>query len=579
MTFRGTTLPLALICALVCAAAGYVAAPAAAQQALPITWSGTITVNDRFTHTYTGGTAVTLIDTTYTISGQGDPLVGDTTTSVFVSYDVSGNSTTTSGSATFGPADASSCGVAGSIDVSVAGVGSYQTVSDNFGGNLVFDWAASLLEFSGSQAGTFDIELPSATQVAHTSECGDVVSVLPPAHIGQLGGPRLEKDPLFDDQDRDFRLPVTTVGSELLVQGVFARSAGGGSAGLGGNGLPIGNTSNFDPMGLASTEVSLAQHIEVDLRGEFPGGGDPPVVCPDGISTADVAGSDPTYMGLPAPALARFPNDHAVCAAVWPPSLDEAFVPQGLALVGEGTAYVSGYVGTSRGDTSDEFCRLIRVDLRTGDALFSRDFARSVCRHGGGIAIDPAGRVWVSDTPALVLLDAGIADTTPQLIKLVRPPGEPTEPDINGSFLAEDPDGSHLWVGDFKARKLYRFPYAALLGAPRPRPGKAPRVSIADATGELDLPAKPQGATFHDGALWIASSKASCGQLTAPTGLYGFGPGAEELEFAGDGSLWAVFESGTRKYSHRTLRRDYPFFPVIARFDTTKLNEPDDCNF
>jgi len=67
--------------------------------------------------------------------------------------------------------------------------------------------------------------------------------------------------------------------------------------------------------------------------------------------------------------------------------------------------------------------------------------------------------------------------------------------------------------------------------------------------------------------LFLKHSK--CGVLSV--GLtnrtrYGFGPGSEEIQFANDGTLWAVFEAGSSRFPN-------PFFPVIARFDVAEFNE------
>ena len=79
----------------------------------------------------------------------------------------------------------------------------------------------------------------------------------------------------------------------------------------------------------------------------------------EGIEPNDVLGP---VLGAPPPLSSFPPNDDAACAAVWVPTRDEGFVPQGLALQGDGTALVSGYIhppGDGRKDTSNEHCRVV----------------------------------------------------------------------------------------------------------------------------------------------------------------------------------------------------------------------------
>lgn len=75
----------------------------------------------------------------------------------------------------------------------------------------------------------------------------------------------------------------------------------------------------------------------------------------------------------------------------------------------------------------------------------------------------------------------------------------------------------------------------------------------------------------------VSSSTSKCGVLTAPglipDGRTGFGPGSEEIEFAGDGSLWGVFEAGSLEFPGA------PFFRVVARFDLETLTKGPSCSY
>ncbi len=126
---------------------------------------------------------------------------------------------------------------------------------------------------------------------------------------------------------------------------------------------------------------------------------DPSSAPCDGLTRSEVIGDRPLYLD-PLPELAAFPNDDAACRAVWVPSLNDAnFVPQGLALAGNTTAYVSGYSGfVPPNDGRFERCRVIKVDLLTGAVLDRRDFGITKlqqCHHGGGIGLDNQEDLWL----------------------------------------------------------------------------------------------------------------------------------------------------------------------------------------
>lgn len=296
---------------------------------------------------------------------------------------------------------------------------------------------------------------------------------------------------------------------------------------------------------------------------------DPQPVC-DGLTTDEVRGPQPSYLGPPLPPLAGFPNDNVACQAIWVSSLDEGFVPQGLALRGNGTALVSGYVYDRLVD-DDLYCRIAGVSLLNGAPLgifdFTTKYKKRGCKHGGGVQIDGDGRVWLAETGTLFLLDKGKLFTGEFPVRgAIRLEG------FKGSFLAGG-RGDTLWIGDHDAHTLHEFSISRLLDLALATGEKVEVLSTTD-PGHLDaidtFP-KPQGADFHAPGLWVASSTSTCGALT--TGIvdrtqYGFGPGVEEIEFAPDGTLWAVFEAGSLKYA------DAPFFPLLAQFDPAKLSLP-----
>ena len=274
----------------------------------------------------------------------------------------------------------------------------------------------------------------------------------------------------------------------------------------------------------------------------------------DGLEYAEVVGLPPMVR-----ALSVFPNADAACEGVWVPTVNPllgSFVPQGLAIEGR-TALVSGYFK----DGPDEV-RLLQVNLDTGALLAARTL--SGLGHGGGLALDGQGGLWLADTNDLWRLERSslfaVNPPAPQRIKLKQP--------LQASFLANGSSG-FMWIGTYEKSgpsAMYEFSVAYLnqwLGKPQ-------LLQAGFAATKLILANKAQGAAFHGGALWVSSSTSTSGTLTRTASpvvtAFGFGPGVEEFEFDGNGDLWAVFEAGTAP--------DYlgAFYPVIARFDPALID-------
>jgi hypothetical protein len=269
-----------------------------------------------------------------------------------------------------------------------------------------------------------------------------------------------------------------------------------------------------------------------------------------GITVADVGGTAPSTVR----SLARFPNDHAVCEAVWVPLLDAGTVPQGLALVGDGTTLVSAHVNDLRSTA-----RIVKMDLRTGSVLARVDVEKG--GHGGGIEIDEAGGVWVASSTKL-LYWPNIGAVFSSKYRRVRVSTQADDP-FKASFITRGVGGT-LWIGSFQTQELLRFSHTFLTSVA----GTTRAITRADAISVRPIGSRPEGAAFWDGGLHVASSSASCGVLRTPSGArFGFGPGAQEIEFASDGSLWGIFQAGSARYP------DAPYFPVVARSDRSALTE------
>ena len=281
-----------------------------------------------------------------------------------------------------------------------------------------------------------------------------------------------------------------------------------------------------------------------------------------GVTASAVIGAHPSSLLLQRE-LATFPNSDAVCRAYWIPALDAGFVPQGLAFLGGGQALISGYTNSTKR------CRVVLLNLATGNGNTLYNSPTSDCKHGGGIQVDAAGRIWLADTDHLFLLDRAklLAGTNPVLRLITLK--------ISGSFLAGGQDGT-LWIGEFeknKAGRILQYPISLLL--------QAVAIGEKQAINQRSTPPLDQGAAFANTALWTTSSTSRCGALALlpavgpPAPSKGFAPGAEEIEFAPDGTLWGVSEAGTLEYPLA------PFFPVLAQYDASKLSvgSAPNCSF
>jgi hypothetical protein len=263
-------------------------------------------------------------------------------------------------------------------------------------------------------------------------------------------------------------------------------------------------------------------------------------------------------------ALARFGNDHAMCAGLWLPGADRWLVPQGMA-VSDGLAYVAGFDGTKTG--SRRLCTIESVDLGTG-RLVARAYPvrgqvgprdPTECRHGGGVLVDEHG-VWLAETQRLWLLDPATL-----AVRRVWAIDEP----VRGSFAVWGRDGE-LGLGRFRAAhqgRVWWYDVERLLAS------SDYEIAATDARGSVAAPAAAQGAVWAElggigPGLWFATSTSSCGVLVGPDGRRrAFIPGAESMSLVGDHGLWVVSESGSRLYQ----RKGRPMTPMLARFDTAAL--------
>ena len=243
-----------------------------------ITWEGTITVRDRYTHDYSQssggnscfGAVVTTITTRYTVTKSSGVVTNVKQMTTDAKYALDQEVSTMSGSV---QCFIESCDVTRTSTIDSSG--DFQTIYGPFGGEMRY-WADDKkLEFAsipGERNGERDIVFGGARFVAASPCPGDTGGALPDVHVGGSGGPRLEVG-----GQGDFRLPVTKTrdpknpNKELLrVNGTFGFQLSGGNPGRPANGLPIGNFSNFSAFNegtLGTKEVSLTETVTADLRG------------------------------------------------------------------------------------------------------------------------------------------------------------------------------------------------------------------------------------------------------------------------------------------------------------------------
>jgi len=288
------------------------------------------------------------------------------------------------------------------------------------------------------------------------------------------------------------------------------------------------------------------------------------------IAYDDVAGRAPSYVDGP---LADLPNDHAMCAGLWLPRTSADFVPQGLVVRGH-TAWVSGY-DEGRSRVGSDTCRILRLDLRTGEEIAQRAPIQADpaprgpanCRHAGGLSMDEHG-LWVSQFTKVWLLDPDTFDVL-RVWHLVD--------QVRGSFLVHDGRG-RLGVGGFHGDRhwpLHWFEPDVLF-----EPGRLD-LTPDDAAAVQPGPPAGQGALWADlgpgpAQVWFARSNTYCSELWAgPRRRFAFLPGAEGVSYA-RGRVWVVSETTAAPYFLDGAR---PVVPTLAAYDVSDFRrwERSDC--
>jgi hypothetical protein len=278
---------------------------------------------------------------------------------------------------------------------------------------------------------------------------------------------------------------------------------------------------------------------------------------------ADIAGTKPAYLEA---ATTSIPNEGAIVRRVWTPGVEEGFIPQGLT-VAAGHVLVAMYRATEPKQNTGP-CRVYRVEIASGAVTGSFDLPPALCGHAGGLAYLGNGQLLLADTKQLLRIDLERAFSTGKAEQAMRGTLK-LGGALRGSFAAFD--GKDPWIGtwtkEINDARMYRFS-AELFDE---RDGQVIREDVA--LESIPIPVEVQGAGFaKDGKLWLSASNSRWGKLYCVDrqgkveAQFPMVAGVEDIDFDVDGGLWAVSESGTRKYLQWETR-----FPFLFRLDVGKL--------
>ena len=284
---------------------------------------------------------------------------------------------------------------------------------------------------------------------------------------------------------------------------------------------------------------------------------------------AAVLGVPPDYTSR---AISEVPNQEAIRARIYAPGLSDGFVPQGVAVV-DGALWVATYQSRDRSQNRGP-CRVFKIDASDGRVI--GDFAMPVeCGHANGITYAGDGILYVADARHLFRVDVrkALADgrCAPTSCVTFTLPAS-----LHGAALGYA--NGTLWFAPYRkagngTARLWQVSEYDLRG-------RAARGDVAldtsVARGGLPLADRTQGiAIAADGAIWVTQSGGDFGRLQrvdptngAVTASYAMPGGIEDIEFDASGTLWAVSEAGSQRWS--TWRT---FFPFVFSLDTSRLIE------
>ena len=258
------------------------------------------------------------------------------------------------------------------------------------------------------------------------------------------------------------------------------------------------------------------------------------------LTYAEVRGRAPSYGPRP---LGRFANDHAMCAGVWAPGADRWLVPQGMAVAGDGTAYLAGFDGTK--PARQRYCSVERIDLRTGRLMVRNDPVRGcvggaapiICRHGGGLRARRARAVAGRDGPPVAARPGDARGAAGSGRSRRRSAGRSRCTTARAGWgSAGSPSARTGRSTGSTPRPCWR-PARSWSGSATPRRRCGRRVGRRGPCSPTSTAGAP--------ALWFVRSHSACGVLVGPRRQRrGFIPGGESMSLDQDGRLWVASRIG-----------------------------------
>lgn len=274
-----------------------------------------------------------------------------------------------------------------------------------------------------------------------------------------------------------------------------------------------------------------------------------------------IGGRAPTYTTKP---LSAVPNAAALRAWAWSPGLDEGYVPQAVARVGE-RFFVVTYQSRDESQPHGEG-RVFALDA-TG-AVRGQFVLPDDIQHPGGLAIE-GNNAYVANFGSLLRLDLERSLASGHAVVIGR---RAIERPMGPSFLTVHE--GQLWFGRF-ARETDDRPRLYVVDVGKVfSPDRAAPLRPSDASREFAIPLLVQGAAFdRAGQLWLSASVQKEGWLYRYDPVTGrelarhaAPPGIEGLVAGGAERLWSVGECGTRRWL-----KSAAFFPVVFEIDLTRL--------
>lgn len=277
------------------------------------------------------------------------------------------------------------------------------------------------------------------------------------------------------------------------------------------------------------------------------------------------AGQKPGYLDA---ATESVPNQQAIARRIWTPGLDDGFVPQGIAIA-DGFVLVSSYRPSPDLKSNTGPCRVFRIEIATGKEAGAFDLPPGVCTHAGGLAYLGDGMLMLADTRQLFRIDLAKALATGKAEGAALRGSMKIAGELRGSFAASN--GRDAWIGTWtkEAAKSKMFRLDPRLFDDY----DGQTVDEARAVETVPIPLEAQGAAFdRAGDIWVSASNSRWGKLYrldrkgAIKAQHDMVIGLEDLDFDASGRLWAVSESGTRKYLNWSAK-----FPFVFGVDVAKL--------